>query len=49
MECPICKRKLDNTGTKYFIQTGQNEPKEVCPVCYVRIELRMRGERKDND
>lgn len=40
MECPFCKRLLDNTGTKYYIKTGQYEIKEICPVCYVRIELR---------
>ena len=46
MECPLCGRLLDNTGTKYYIQLDQNEKQEVCPVCYVRIELR-RAKKED--
>lgn len=38
MVCPICNRPLNNSGTKYYIQEG-NEKLEVCPVCYVRIAL----------
>lgn len=37
--CPVCGRLMDHSGTRYYIALNNGiERKEVCPICYVRIE-----------
>lgn len=45
-KCPYCGRATDHTGTRYYITINGIDREEVCPVCYVRIELKLQKEIK---